>query len=164
MGALMAALTAALLFWDQRLAPGYPCLLIFVLAAGLVSCLEMHRLLEDGTRPPLWICLAGVSLVLLAIWPAHLNWGWRESVFAAVLMAGFLYEMATFTAAGGSVQRIALLTWIVAYLGVLPSFLVQMRWRDNPPGAGLAAIALTIFVAKSGDIGAYFTGRLLAPC
>jgi phosphatidate cytidylyltransferase len=52
------------------------------------------------------------------------------------------------------------------YLGLLPSFLIQLR----QPGAekstanfdgSTAALALAIFVPKFCDIGAYFTGRFL---
>jgi phosphatidate cytidylyltransferase len=75
--------------------------------------------------------------------------------------------MASFRAPGGSVVRMALAVWVVAYLGVLPSFLAQLRW---PPFRGasealgraeVAALALAIFVPKCCDVGAYFTGRFL---
>ena len=49
----------------------------------------------------------------------------------------------------------ALTIWTVAYLALLPSFLAQLRWLPN----GATALALCIFVPKSCDIGAYFTGR-----
>jgi phosphatidate cytidylyltransferase len=54
----------------------------------------------------------------------------------------------------------ALAVWLVAYLGLLPTFLAQLRWLA-PLEKGVAAIAMTVFVAKSCDIGAYFTGRTL---
>jgi phosphatidate cytidylyltransferase len=68
---------------------------------------------------------------------------------------------------GASVGRIALTVWVVAYLALLPSFLAQLRWWPGPAEGGgrnrpgVAALALTIFVPKFCDIGAYFTGRLL---
>ena len=55
---------------------------------------------------------------------------------------------------------------VSVYLGVLPSYLVQLRVpgiaenRENV-GRGTAALALVIFVPKCCDIGAYFTGRFL---
>jgi phosphatidate cytidylyltransferase len=53
--------------------------------------------------------------------------------------------------------------WSVAYLGLLPAFFVQLRWWPDaaPALAGVTALALVIFVPKCGDIGAYFTGRLV---
>jgi phosphatidate cytidylyltransferase len=65
--------------------------------------------------------------------------------------------MARFREPGESVNRVALTVWTVAYLGLLPSFLAELRWRDG----GTLCLALAIFVPKSCDIGAYFTGRLL---
>jgi phosphatidate cytidylyltransferase len=62
------------------------------------------------------------------------------------------------------VIRLALLTWITAYLGLLPSFLIQLRWLDagvEQSRDARAALALAIFVPKCCDIGAYFTGRFL---
>jgi len=98
-----------------------------------------------------------------------LGWDpWRVIVaaFAAVVLAAFLLEMATFVEPGHSVARISLALFVVAYLGVLPSFLVQLRWLPPLPGPaadvprGVGALALAIFVPKCCDIGAYFTGRL----
>ena len=57
----------------------------------------------------------------------------------------------------------ALTVWLVLYLGLLPCFLAQLRWLGDEPARGTMALALAIFVPKSCDIGAYFTGRLLRP-
>jgi phosphatidate cytidylyltransferase len=75
--------------------------------------------------------------------------------------------MATFQAPGESVKRIALTVWMAAYLGLLGSFLAQLRWLPDLGGApatgkrATVALALAIFVPKCCDIGAYFTGRFL---
>lgn len=55
---------------------------------------------------------------------------------------------------------------MVGYLGLLPCFFAQLRWWPSREGGGPdlrgeTALALTIFVAKGADIGAYFTGRLI---
>ncbi len=63
----------------------------------------------------------------------------------------------------------ACLAWVAGYLGLLPAYLVQLRWLTdaNPSPAagrmdpGAVALALAVFVPKCGDIGAYFTGRLI---
>jgi phosphatidate cytidylyltransferase len=180
MGAGLVALVAGVLVLDPG--PWYPFLLLLLVLLALVACYELHRLLGPARRPPLWLSVAGVLAVLLANWPAHV-WGdgrhaWRDvlGAFAAVVLAAFLLEMAAYRGWGGdappepgaSVGRIALTVWVVAYLGLLPSFLAQLRWAWAGPteggGAdrgGVAALALTIFVPKFCDIGAYFTGRLL---
>ena len=173
-GTLMAALTAAMLVADPWLADWHPFLLLFFLILAPLSCSELLGLLGPGRRPPPWLCHTGVLLLLLGNWPAHL---WRDAywpfpdawqtllhLFALAILAAFCVEMVTFREPGGSVMRIALTVWIVAYLGVLPSFLAQLRWlpsSDTYPARGVTAMALAIFVPKVCDIGAYFTGRLV---
>jgi phosphatidate cytidylyltransferase len=183
MGSLLILLVIGVLLFDP--APWYPFLLflaIFLAAAGSV---ELHQLIGAAHGLPLWLSVASVLMVLLANWPAHLwpglfgNDPWRAvlAAFTAVVLLGFLVEMAAFrppaqTAetpspssppklggdegeGGNVVIRLALLVWITAYLGLLPSFLMQLRWLN------VAALALGIFIPKCCDIGAYFTGRLL---
>jgi phosphatidate cytidylyltransferase len=91
--------------------------------------------------------------------------GWEDVCqgLAAMVLAAFLAEMARFTGPGGSVERIALSIWVIAYLGLMPCFLVELRLGQFEGNADLAAVALalTIFVPKGCDIGAYFTGRFL---
>jgi phosphatidate cytidylyltransferase len=172
-GTLMATLTAAMLVADQWLADWHPFLLLFFLILAPFSCAELLALLGLERRPTSWLCHAGVVLLLLGNWPAHM-WGdsfwpadpWQTlfHLFALVVLTSFCVEMATYREPGGVVARIALTVWIVAYLGVLPSFLVQLRWlspTEANPSRGVTAIALAIFVPKACDIGAYFTGRLL---
>lgn len=80
----------------------------------------------------------------------------------ALHLAIFLAEMRTFEQPGASFERMARTWWVIAYLGLLPSFFAQIRWLY--PWAsplGTSALALAIFVPKGCDIGAYFTGRLL---
>jgi phosphatidate cytidylyltransferase len=172
MGSLLIALVICVLLFDR--APWYPFLLflaIFLAAAGSV---ELYQLIGAAHGLPLWLSVGSVLMVLLANWPAHLwpglfgNDPWRVvlAVFTAVVLLGFLVEMAAFrppaqtaeisaTGSGNVVIRLALLVWITAYLGLLPSFLMQLRWLN------VAALALAIFIPKCCDIGAYFTGRLL---
>jgi phosphatidate cytidylyltransferase len=178
MGVILIVLVCGLLLLDQYFEPYYPCLLTCLLLLGLVACRELHHLLAAYPRPPYWLCAACVCAVLVACWPAHLGlWGsttapqvelraWRDvlATFAGVVLVAFLAEMAVFRTPGGAVVRLSLLVWMTAYLGLLPSFLAQLRWWPDFPharSAGAVALALTIFVAKVADIGAYFTGRLL---
>jgi phosphatidate cytidylyltransferase len=164
MGAILIALTVGMLAVDRHVAPYYPFLLVFFVAIAVLGTIELLNLLAPAFHPPRWLCLTGVLVVACANWPAHLDLGCRVdpwqlvlAAFAAIVVAAFLAEMATFREPGGSVVRVALTIWIVAYLALLPSFLAQVRWLEN----GAPALALCIFVPKSCDIGAYFTGRLL---
>jgi phosphatidate cytidylyltransferase len=178
MGAVLVALAVGVLVVDPRLAPGYyPFLFVLLLGLAELACFELLRLLPAPARPSAWLCHAAVAALVIANWLPHLEpavpflgqdpWHAVAGVFAAVVMAAFLVEMATFQEPGRSVTRIATAVLIAAYLGVLPSFLAQLRWR--PAGAagmsgdeaGTLALALAVFVPKCGDIGAYFTGRFL---
>lgn len=183
MGIVLILLAAGLLVLDQPTAPFFPFLLLLVGSLAVLATLELTHLLAGESQPRPWFCLAGVLLVLLANWPAHVwpalssdwsppgaprsdSWHWILGTFTAFVLAAFLVEMAYFRQPGGIVVRIALSVWIVAYLGLLPSFLYQLRWLSETRETsgvprGLPALALGIFIPKVCDIGAYFTGRLL---
>jgi phosphatidate cytidylyltransferase len=166
MGVLMAGTAFAVLLVDLFLAPYYPCLLVSVAGLLMLSADELHRLAADLPRPPRVLCLLGVAVVVASAWPANLGWypaerSWRDiaSAFTAVVLIGFLWEMLRYRGPDGAVPRLALLCLITAYLGLLPAFVVQMRWWPDDAWRGSVAIALTIFVPKGGDIGAYLVGR-----
>src|SRR5579885_1106974 len=163
MGALLIALAVGVLALDGYFDRWHPFLFVLVLALALLSCFEMLHLLPAELRPPRWLCFGGVAAVAAANWPAHLlqgvpgPWAWVAGTFAAVVLSAFLAEMATFREPGRSVARIAVATWAVAYLALLPSFFAQLGWLP----CGAVGLALAVFVPKCCDIGAYFTGRLL---
>lgn len=175
-GSIMALLATGVLVVDYFVAvwlewPLYPCLFLAVALLVVLSTLELHALLSAHPRPPLWLCISACLVLAFAGLPANLGWRgehaspWRDVawVFAAVALAGFCWEMLSFREPGGVVVRLALLTWIAAYLGLFPSFFVQLRFwpSPSPPLAGVAAMALVIFVTKGCDIGAYVAGRAL---
>lgn len=168
MGAVLIGLVICVLRFD--VGPWYPFLLLLMVFLAGVGSVELHHLIGAAHGLPAWRGGVAVLLVLLANWPAHLwpeqfgadPWAIVCGAFALVVLLAFLAEMATFrpdAPSGSVVARLAVLVWITAYLGLLPSFLAQLRWLATP-GAE-AALALTIFVPKCCDIGAYFTGRLL---
>jgi phosphatidate cytidylyltransferase len=184
MGALLIALVVCVLLFDPG--PWYPFLLLLMVFLAVVGSLELDDLLGTAHGLPKGLSGVFVLLVLLANWPAHLwpahfgpnPWTVVVTAFTAVVLIAFLVEMARFRPAaqfaegstmgsGGVVIRLALLVWMTAYLGLLPSFLAQLRWPISPEANGpsaynpVAALTLAIFVPKCCDIGAYFTGRLL---
>jgi phosphatidate cytidylyltransferase len=168
MGALLILLATGVLLLDQE--PLYPFLLLLSTLLALLACFELHQLLGSAPQS-IYVWVLAVLGVLLANWAGRLTggdpWHFVLGAFTALVLVAFLVEMATFREPGRSVTRIALTVWATAYLGLLPSFLVQLRWWKGPAEAsgagqaGVAALALAIFVPKFCDIGAYFTGRLL---
>ena len=180
MGTLLIALAIGAVVLDQWLTPPwYPFLFVLVLLLALLGCHEVLHLLGTGRRPASWLCYTAVTCLVSANWlpvvfaalspRSTVNrdpWTWISAVFAAAVLAAFLAEMAAFHVPGESVARIALAVWIAAYLGLLPSFLIQLRWprgfeRNGVDPRSTTALLLAIFVPKCGDIGAYFIGRLL---
>jgi phosphatidate cytidylyltransferase len=178
MGTILIGLTVGVLVLDQRLAPWYPFLFVLVLVLALVGCYELLQLVGTARRLLFWACSA-VTVLVAANWLPSVGprlvpglainpdpWAWVAGVFAAVVLAAFVVEMAVFQKPGESVMHISLIIWIAAYLGLLPSFLVQLRWLPDLESSSSgqrasAALMLAIFVPKCGDIGAYFTGRFL---
>ena len=169
MGAILIALAVGALVFDRRLAPIHPLLLILILVLGLAACRELLQLLGPQRQLPGWLCYLAVVSLTATNWLTHLlgassPWPALALVFALIVLAAFLVEMARFREPGESVVRIALVVWIVAYVGWLPCFLAQLHWLPDLSEAGhrgVLALAMTIFVPKMGDTGAYFTGRLL---
>jgi phosphatidate cytidylyltransferase len=181
-GACLIALVAGVLALDRRLAPWFPFLFVLVLGLTLVACHELLALLPSAGKPAAWLCYAGLIALTAANWVPHIMnhflgpardrwnlqaWGCVASVLALLVLAAFLVEMATFEAPGESVKRIGLTVGIAAYLGLLGSFLAQLRWLPDLSGGptsgkrATVALAAAIFVPKCCDIGAYFTGRFL---
>lgn len=161
-GTFLAAAMGGVLVGDTYLAPYYPCLLGCVLLVGVLAAREFRLLLPEKVRPSAVLCAAGVALVLAANWVhrfAPID-SWRPPLFAfaGLVIAALLHEMARFRGPGYAVARVANAVLIFAYLGLLPSFFVQLRWL---PEVSALALTLAVFVPKVGDIGAYFTGRFL---
>jgi phosphatidate cytidylyltransferase len=179
MGTILTGLTIGVLVLDQWLAPWYPFLFVLVLLSALVGCHELLRLLRTKRRLSFCACSAAVTVLVAANWVPWVGprlapslatnldpWAWVAGAFAAVVLAAFVVEMAVFQMPGESVAHLSLTIWIAAYLGLLPSFLVQLRWLPDLQASSSgqrasAALMLAIFVPKGGDIGAYFTGRFL---
>ena len=167
MGAILIVVTLGMLFVDEHAPPWFPCLFVFQLGLVCLACREFVALLGPQRAPQTLICYVGVVVFVLANWlvnyPApHADaWRWLSAIVAGFLLIVFLYEMATFTAPGRSVERMAATGLILGYLGLLPCFFAQVRWLTTDHQANSVRLALAVFVPKCCDIGAYFTGKLI---
>ena len=171
MGTVLVVLAAGMLLIDQRLAPWYPFLFVTLLGLSLAACFELVQLVEPSKRPQAWLCYLAVAAIIAANWPSHLlgvevsplgakekngefiegvtvvipvyrQWLWLAGAFGGVVLAAFLVEMASFREPGGVFGRMALVVFIAGYLGLLPSFLAQLRWLDvDKPLMGTLALA-----------------------
>jgi len=191
-GSLMAAGIGAILLGDAVISdalrlPFYPFLFFFALAAGYLATRELVSIIPQPNRPLRWACAVGVLLMLGSHFVqaavqqfAHDRWHdglhewdpqqWKLPAYVSggFILFAFLVEMYRYRATGHSVTKVAHSLFVFAYLGVLPSFFLKLRWLvfDDPaePGKLLPnttglMLALTIFVPKCCDIAAYFVGR-----
>jgi phosphatidate cytidylyltransferase len=169
-GSLLLLATGGVLLADSECEPYYPFLLACVLAIGIFATRELLTLMPANSRPRSDIATFGVLLVVVANWwstverfgvasPLALRSPWEASLYAffVIILSAFLVEMATYRAAGGSIPRVANTIFTVAYLGLLASCLIRIRF--DVPESGLA-LAAAILVPKVGDIGAYLVGRI----
>ena len=175
-GIPMAFLAAALL--TARTGPEVYGLLVMVITVGLLASNELRSLLPAATRPRPILLDVGVVMILAANWvglstgeyvrpagfagtlPSLQSWLPVVLTAGAASAAALAHEL--LVAADSSRLRITRLwstVFALTYLGVLPSFLLQLRglvWSHFE-----WAVLATVFVPKVGDIGAYFTGRLI---
>ncbi len=175
MGAILIALTVGVLIVDQGMIGWYPFLFVTVVTLASLACFELRELMDAALRPPAWLCFLSVIGLVAINWIRPIGelfgkstdpWHGIVGLLAGILLAAFLWEMAVFRKPGTSIQRVAATLWMAGYLGLLPCFLIQLRWRNTSPGIeearlGSVALALAIFVPKCCDTGAYFAGRLL---
>lgn len=175
-GGIFLALILAVLILDHKLAPWYPCLALATALFALAASLELRQLFPEP-RPMAWWMHGSIVAILLANWatPFHVHYGFPNPSLAAValmavvaMMVAFFAEMVHFRQPNGATHRLAYGALALLWLGLAPSFLLQLRWfgsqREPASSAsdpGLWALAFAIFVPKVGDIAAYFVGSAL---
>jgi phosphatidate cytidylyltransferase len=171
MGATLVALAILILVEDRWLAPWYPFLFISYTLAVVFGIRELLSMLRPEIRPYPRLCIPVAVLLALANWQMPIHdlfsaksyfdpWHLLGGITLIALVVAFFIEMLNFSAPGAHTERVALTLMVICYLGVLPSFLAQLRWIE-PTSRGTIAIAMTVFIPKCGDIGAYFTGKFL---
>jgi phosphatidate cytidylyltransferase len=168
LGAVLIALVTALGWADLNSSrPGLWLLPLAVIAAlaGSGELLWMTRNRE--ARPLPWVVYIGNLLIVLSNWigpywyPENPFFAWMFPTLAFAIGVGLAFagEMYRYEKPGGVSERIAMTVLALAYVGVLLSFVIQLRFL--PGGSGIPALASLIIVVKMGDIGAYTVGRLI---
>jgi phosphatidate cytidylyltransferase len=183
MGFAMAGAILLVLWLDERFAPWFP--IWFVLATVVLwsSALELVGLLNaTSTRASSNAVLGGILALQFANWAPHVSHalqtsdrlagrlpydplapvsvlGWPLLVFVGVVMATFIAQSVQFQKPGATLTTIAGTVLALSYVGLLGTFIVQLRWFDGPYH-GIPPLVFLIATAKGADTGAYTFGRI----
>jgi len=174
-GAAMIATAIAVITVDGRFAPIFPLLFIastfltWTIGTELVWLVDRLPLRIRHRRYARWGALA----IVWANWLPALVGDWTPldlasptmkaslTAFMVVGMWGYILTAYDYHRPGDSVLSIAGYLFVFFYVGLMSSFLYQLRWLSPDPQFGAAAILVAIMTPKLGDAGAYFTGRWL---
>ncbi len=140
--------------------------LVAIIATG--EMLVMLR--SQSLRPIRWSTFVGtVSVVVAATAPVFWKeypdncplgkFGWPMSALAFGVAVAFLAEMLSYEKPGEVIANIAASVFVMAYVGVLMSFLVALRIHKTNE-IGMTALVSMIVIVKVSDIGAYTVGRI----
>lgn len=178
-GTILVAAFVLVLLLDQRLfAPWFPFWFLTAIVGMHYAAREVVALLgETSAKPARNAVLGGVLAMVVANWAphvvAHLTrsspvddplwaihvFAWPLWAFVAVVMGAFVSQSARFDKPGGTMASISGTVLATAYVGLLGSFILQLRWLDAA-SAGLLPLAALVATAKGADTGAYTLGRI----
>lgn len=181
-GLFLIAVLLGVLYLDEWLAPWFPLWFLFSMLALSAAAVELVGLLSTAVcGPSLNSVLGGVMAIVVANWVPHLAdslverttdslapepvdavavLSWPLLTFVGVLMVSFLVQSVQFVKPGRTMATIAGTILVIAYVGLLGSFIIQMRWLECSRH-GMAPLLLLIATAKGADTGAYSLGRLI---
>lgn len=182
-GIPIVAVVVGVLWIDDRLGPWYPLWFVASLLLMGQTALEVIGLLNaTSARPSGNTVFGGCLALVVANWAPHVVTAWYGPTlapgldpssspalaagldplawplwtFAAIVMFAFIAQSAQFDEPGRTMATISGTVLAVAYVGLLGSFLIQLRWLEF----GIVPVAATIATAKGADTGAYTLGRL----
>ena len=139
----------------------------------LAASIELNRLfVAKSIRPQLPAALITITLLLLSPWLSAAEWLGRDPaqveglqwqviwLVLGLLVSAVLLVMRRNTA--GMIRDAGATWFMMIYLGLLPSFAIQLRCdRDTPGVEGAWLVLIVLLVTKFSDIGGYLTGSLV---
>lgn len=179
-GLTLVVLALIGLVLDEHLGPWFPLWLLMASVILGATALEVVGLLDrTSARPSGNTVFGGVLALIVANWAPHIanhalndpriatpdftrpidSLAWPFWVFSAVVMFAFIAQSAQFSRPGRTMATIAGTVLAVAYVGLLGSFIIQLRWMPGPH-QGLMALLTLFATAKGADTGAYTFGRI----
>ncbi len=150
--------------------PGIALFPVLVAFAVLADREVLELAAAGGVRPVPWVVYAGSLLVITSSWisPVCLRFArafydkldttpsdWTLLALAGAVILVLLAELRRYERPGGVTVNVAAAVFAIVYVGLMLTFLVQLRlvW-------GLRALLAAVFVVKMGDTGAFFVGRM----
>ncbi len=182
-GLSMVAGILLVLCLDEWLAPWFPIWFALSMIAMGASAMELVGLLHaTSARPSGNTVFGGVMALVVANWAPHVTGAmlavprladampydptapvgalaWPLCTFVAIMMGAFVIQSAQFEQPGRTMATIAGTVLTVAFVGLLGSFIIQMRWFDGPYH-GILPLVFLVATAKGADTGAYTFGRI----
>ena len=181
-GLFLIAVLLGVLYLDEWLAPWFPLWFLLSVLALSAAAAELVGLLRTaGCGPSLNSVLGGVAAIVVANWIPHLAeslaerttvssvaepldaiavLSWPLLTFVGILMVSFLVQSVQFVKPGRTMATISGTILVIAYVGLLGSFIIQMRWLEDSRH-GMVPLLLLMATAKGADTGAYSMGRLM---
>ena len=165
LGAVFIAAIAGLCWLDyQSPMPGIWLMPLAILLSLLGSQEVLGMLAARDLRPSSSVVYGGNLLIVASNFVPVLlgHYGtndWGFWAFSLAVLVAFVDEMRRYTQPGGVMQRLSLTTFALAYIGLLLTAVVQLRYVLGARYGLLSLISL-VAVVKLGDIGAYTVGRL----
>ena len=160
LGTFFVAVVAALGWADSIGAAGNRLFPLAVVVSLAASGELLWMMAPSRRRDALaWVVCVGNLLIVVSNWLPQFAvlgptdvWAFPSLAFAAALGPGIRGRTQRYRKPGGVTERIALAVLSLAYVGVLLSFVIQLRFLHG--GAwGIPALASLIVVVKMGDIG-----------
>lgn len=183
-GLTLVALFLAVIVLDEFLAPWFPLWLVTVTLAMGACARELVGLLGATTaRPSANAVYGGVLTLVVANWLPHVVdqvgrshfapgvevahdalgpitvMGWSLWAFVAVVMVTFVSQSIQYRRGRATMATISGTILVIAYIGLLGGFIIQMRWLEGK-FHGLIPLATLVAAAKGADTGAYTLGRI----
>ncbi len=179
LGILIVAVLAGLCWLDHLIPwPGACLFPLLVIGLWMATGEVLDLAQAGGIRPIRWTVQTGNLLVVCVAWGSSLYFyfpygrtpemsgyfsanypastsNWILLALAASVTLILLAEMRRYERPGGVTVNVAAAVFAVVYLGVLLTFLIQLRMSW-----GIAGLLSVVIVTKMGDIGAYTVGRL----
>lgn len=182
-GLSMVGMIIAILAFDEWFPPWFPLWFLVCLTGCTIAAAELAELLKGTTiKPSVNTIIGGIMAIIVANWVPHVTTNpsalgtltqsatfdpfepisalaWPFLAFTTIIMASFFTQSLQFDKPGESTARIAGTLFALAYIGLLGSFAIQMRWFDARYH-GVMPLVFLLSTAKGTDTGAYTVGRI----